>query len=266
MAEHDAQLQRAAAAWPQLQLDPTAFAAYLATHDAADRSGDALAELYLAHGCCQGDPTALALFDAHYLDAVPAALAHMRLAPDSVDEVRQVVRSKLLVAPAGERPKLDHYAGQGRLKGLIKVMAVREAISRLRRDAKVEPGGHDLLADLPSPDLDPELYVMKERYRVAFKRAFEETVSGLSSRDRNMLRLHLFGGLTVEQIGDIYGVHRATATRWMTKLRLDLLRGTRTLLQERIGASPDELESVMRLIESRLDASIERVLQQSDEG
>ena len=249
----------AATRWPGLDVTPSDVRQYAERCGVSAPSPEALAELVLASRCSAGDPTGLALFDAHYLDAVPAALAHMKLGPAQVDEIRQRVRTKLLVAEPERPPRLDDYAGQGRLRGLAKVIAVRMAISAIR---KVEGhAGEAPLERLADAAHDPELRYMKERYRAAFRVAFEQAVRALSSRQRNILRLQLDAGLTVEQIGEVYGVHRATATRWLTKIREQLMTNTRRGLGERVGASPSELDDVMELIQSRLDVSVRRMLE-----
>jgi RNA polymerase sigma-70 factor (ECF subfamily) len=221
-------------------------------------------EVDLALACSQGDAAALARFEASYLDTIPAALAHMQLSADMVDEVRQRVRHKLLVAEEGEPTKLEGYAGQGRLRGLIQIVAVRTAISMLRK-TKREVGGVDLTA-MPSPAGDPELRYLEKRYRGAFREAFEQAVRALTSRERNFLRLQVHAGLTVDQIGNMYGVHRATATRWLTKIRTQLLKDTRAHMGAALGASSEELDSVMNLIQSRLDVSVHRMLETVNEA
>jgi RNA polymerase sigma-70 factor (ECF subfamily) len=257
-------IETAARAWPDLRLSPEGFAAYLQARAEPPAGEAGLAELYLAFGCSQGDATALALFDARYLDVVPMALAHMHLSAHDVDEVRQLVRGKLLVAEPGQATKLDAYAGRGQLRGLIQVVAVRAAISLLRGDRRHRGGGGDL-GDLPSPAEDPELRFLKEQYREAFKRCFERALGELSSRDRNFLRLHHFGGLTVEQVGAVYGVHRATATRWLAKIREQLLGDTRRHLGETLSAPSGEIDGIMELIQSRLDVSVQRLLDSREE-
>lgn len=254
-------IDRARRAWPDVRLEEEAFRAYVEARalDAGDLEDDALGELYLACACGQGDETALRSFEARYLDVVPAALAHMKLSPEQVDEVRQLVRQKLLVAEPGRAPKLDDYVGQGKLRGLVQVVAVRTALSLLRKN---KPGRDDpdALADLPDGGHDPELSYMKEKYRGAFKRAFATAIGALSSRERNFLRLHHFGGLTVEQAGDVYGVHRATATRWLAKIRGQISSDTKKHLGAELDVSSAELESLVALVQSRLDVSLQRLL------
>ena len=251
----------AARAWPELSLDRDAFANYVAQRFEAPAELDdtALSELFITCACLRGDNTALTLFDARYLDGVPAALAHMKLGAEEVDEVRQLVRHKLLVAEAGDVPKLDTYAGRGKLRGLIQVVAVRTAISLLRKNKKHRLTS-DGLSELPDGGHDPELTYLKAKYRAAFKRAFAEALGELTSRERNFLRLHHFGGLSVEQVGDVYGVHRATATRWLAKIRASLMSATQQRLGEDLAIDRDELDSLMALIQSRLDVSVQRLL------
>lgn len=254
-------IERAGRAWPELTIDPDEFSAYATRCVEApdDLDDEALAELFLACGCSRGDAAALALLEAKYLDVVPAALAHMKLGPETIDEVRQLVRHKLLVAEPGKTPKLDTYAGRGKLRGLVQVVAVRTAISLLRK-SKGHRMTSDGLAELPDAGHDAELSYMKEKYRAAFKAAFASALTSLTSRERNFLRLHHFGGLTVEQVGEVYGVHRATATRWLAKIRESLMSVTREQLGADLGVDKSELDSVMALIQSRLDVSVERLL------
>jgi RNA polymerase sigma-70 factor (ECF subfamily) len=257
-------------AWPALDLRRADVVAYVAgglseAADVMDVDDATAAEMYLACGCSRGDATALAKFEAHYLSAVTGAVAHMKLSAALVDDVRQQVREKLLVSKDGARPKIDDYAAQGRLRGLVCVVAVRTAISALRKTKREVHLGDDDLAQLPTAERDPELAYMKEMYRAEFKTAFEQAVRALESRDRNLLRMHLLSGVTLEKLADMYGVHRATVVRWLAKVRKTLFTDTRKRMRARLEVSPTELDSLMRLIESRLDVSVQRMLHTIDE-
>lgn len=258
-------LAHARAAWPDIAVADSDFAAYVQSHpagplDAAGLGPDGAAELYLACACAAGDPRALVAFDRHYLGVVRAAVAHMKLPGTIEDDVRQAVRTKLLVPDGGDGgvPKLLRYAGRGRLRGLVQVMAVRSAISALRAAKREVPLGDDL-ARLAGTGADPALDSMKAGYRQVFERAFAAAVRGLDGRQRNLLRLHLLGGVTLEQLAQMYAVHRATIVRWLARARNQLLAGTRAEMQARLGIDRDELDSLMGLIQSRLDASVHRL-------
>ena len=65
---------------------------------------------------------------------------------------------------------------------------------------------------------------------------------------------------SIEQIGAIYRVHRATVARWIADARELLLHQTRELLSRRVRVSNDELESILWLIDSQMDVSLHRCL------
>jgi predicted DNA-binding protein (UPF0251 family) len=73
---------------------------------------------------------------------------------------------------------------------------------------------------------------MKRLYREAFRRAFHEALDMPEVRERNILRQHVLDGMTFEQMGRLYGVHRATVCRWMSAVHQKLLTGTRQKLTE----------------------------------
>ncbi len=82
----------------------------------------------------------------------------------------------------------------------------------------------------------------------------------LSPGERNLLRQHFSDGLTVDEIGALHGVHRATAARRVAKARSQLFAGTRRTLMDNLGLNRSELDSVMRMIESNVHVSVQRNL------
>jgi RNA polymerase sigma-70 factor (ECF subfamily) len=113
---------------------------------------------------------------------------------------------------------------------------------------------------LPEPGADPELQLLKRQHLAHFKAAFAEAVGTLDSSDRVVLRQHFVERLTIDQIGAVYHLHRATAARRLARAREALLAATRAALARRLGLAPVELESVLELIASRMEASVERLL------
>lgn len=223
---------------------------------------DGLDEVALVAGCAAQIREAESAVAERYLSAADEALGHMRLPGALAEDVRQKVWEKLLIAGDGEPSKLATYAGQGKLRGLVKVAAVRTALSELRKRGREQPmpeAGADIFEDA-ADTADPELAFVKRRYRAEFKAAFEEAVADLSDRERNLLRLHLLRGVTLAALAEIYGVHRATVTRWLASARERVLSSTRARLGARLDIGRSEIDSVMAWIGSRLDASVSRVL------
>ena len=257
-----AAVARGRAAWPELDLPDEVFGAYLREKLAAgaDLAELPAAELYLCCACARGDATALARFRARYFADLGPQLARMKLPPELVDEVVQILSEKFFVAPPGQPPKILALAGQGDLGGLVRVAAVRTALNLRRRDQRLEPDHDAAVLAAIAPEADPELAVMKAEYRVELARGIEEAVRALEHRDRNVLRLHLVHRLSIDEIGALYHVHRSTAARWLERIRAQLEQATRARLRARFGIADDEVNSVIRLVESRLDVSFQRLL------
>jgi RNA polymerase sigma-70 factor (ECF subfamily) len=247
----------AAAAWPGVVVAAedviAALAAKLAGDDPPALTAAGVLEIHLALGCARGDATAIAAFDRTYLEIVPAALAGMKLPAATVEDVRATVRDKLLL---GDAPRIVDYAGRGRLRGLVQVTATR-TIDRIRADEReVElPADHRLVA--PG---DVELSLIKAQYREAFLAGFTQAIAAMTRRDRNLMRLHFLGGVTLDQLAQMYGVHRATVVRWLAAARAQVLDATRAHIADSIGAPSDELDDMFALVHSRVELSLERLL------
>jgi RNA polymerase sigma-70 factor (ECF subfamily) len=250
----------AAATWPGVVVEPAqliaAFAPKLAADDPTPLTAAGASELYLALGCARGDEAALRAFDRAYLEVVPVALAGMKLAAATVEDVRAMVRDKLLLPDGDRAPRIIDYAGRGRLRGLIQVSATRTAIDRIRLEERE--------AELPARDLaatgNLELSLIKAQYRQAFSEGFTRAVASASRRDRNLLRLHFLGGVTLEQLAQMYGVHRATVVRWLAAARETVFGATRDHVAGAIGAPSEELDEMFALVRSRVELSVERLL------
>jgi RNA polymerase sigma-70 factor (ECF subfamily) len=245
---------------------PDAFLGFLATWlsnhwEASVRLEEvSLSELYLVSGCVAGESRALSAFEEAYLRELGRSLGQTGLGPADAEEVRQGVLEKLFLAEGGQAPRIVAYAGRGQIGGLIQVMAVRGAIDlRRRRGEPVHVQPEAAMESLPSPELDPELRLLKERYRAQFQRAFEVAVRSLSARERNLLRYQLVEGLNVDQIALVYQVHRATAARWAAAARERLAAGTRAGLQVALALPTSEMEGLMRWVPSEVDLSIRRL-------
>ena len=115
-----------------------------------------------------------------------------------------------------------------------------------------------MLDELSSTD-DPELDYLKKHYRAEFGAAFEAAVADLAPRARNHLR-HLFvERLTIDQLAALYGVHRSTAARRLATARDALLQATRKQLVDRLQVESGEVDSIMRLIDSHIELSVQRI-------
>ena len=230
------------------------FRSFLETHDALDQVHGA--DLCLAWACAHGDPRAIATFDATYASVLRVVHARARGDKPPFDELVQLLRAKLFVGPP---PRIGEYRGTGALAAWVRVVATRTLIEIARSTKRTDPLEESGVVPLAAPDDDPEMAYLKRRYTAELKEAFEMAARQLDAEERNVLRAHYVGGLGIDQIASLHGIHRATAARRLTSAREAVLRGTRQLLMQRLRLSRAELESMVRMVQSRMHVTVERV-------
>ncbi len=260
-----AQVAAARAGAPGLALSDEDFVAHLARRLPAEAGLDDLramraAELYLARACAAGEAAALQLFEARCFGEIDAAGARLRAPADALTEVKQMLRRILFVGEGGRAPAVDGFAGRGDLRGWVRVAAVRELQRLLARGNREVRAEDDTFLDLLASVEDPELGYVRERYRRELGEALGAAIAAATPRERALLRYNVLEGLNIEEIGKIYGVHRATIARWIAAARQGILERTRAELARRFGIAADDVDSIVRLVQSRLDVSMERVL------
>lgn len=219
----------------------------------AVRAGDIL----WVCGCLQGDATALAALETAVREEVAAAGAAVRVPDDALDSARQLLHSSLLVGES--EPGLSRYAGRGDLRGFLRIAAVR-ALIRVKGQHPREVGVNAELLEALAPAADPELERLKVAYRDDFAACFREALAGLPPRDRTLLRLNVIEKMSIDKLGALFGVHRATAARWLERVKAELGTRTEELLAERLGVDAAEVESIIRLVRSQVDVSLNRML------
>jgi RNA polymerase sigma-70 factor (ECF subfamily) len=257
----------ARAAHPSLPVDAPAFVAAIARHagEGADVP-DLLAhchagDLHLAAAVLAGAPGAVARLEEIFggvLDAIAHRYARLHY---SADDVRQIVVERLLVGDGERGPKLADYAGQGFLENWLRVTAVRICLDlEKRKDRPREgPASDETVLALPAA-ADLELDAIKREYREQVSSALHAAARALDAGDRHLLRQHLVGGMTIDQLAVVYGIHRATAARRVSRAREQLISATRASIIESLGLATGELDEVMELVASRIDLSLTALL------
>jgi RNA polymerase sigma-70 factor, ECF subfamily len=245
------------AEWPAIALDRERFGAHVASLDYSKYPGD----LYLAAACLAGNTGALDAFDREILEAARKAIGAIDSSHEFVDEALQRLRANLIV---GDDPRLAHYAGRGPLRAWVGIAAARTALMMRRsqkRAREVSMDDDDWTSSLASISTnDPELELLKRQYADAFQLALRDAVRALESRLRSVLRMSFVDALSIDEIGAVYAVHRATAARWIQRACDEVSAKTRTLLAERLALSGTELDRMTALVQSQLDVSLSQLL------
>ena len=252
--------------WPQLQLDGAGFGAFLAER-AVEGHGLAslhLEDLFLAWACLDEQRDAIAAFERFTRPLI--ALAVRRDARDT-DELIHQVHIKLLVAEAGRAPRLPDYTGVGPLKAFVMVMAMRcladaRRSEERRREEHVGDGWLEL-ASIAGSSTGPESRLQWAELEPHAARAVNEAMAALTVRQRTMLRLHYVEGISAEALGRMYGVHRATTTRWLVDARERVLELVQQQLRTSLELSTASLASLNQTLVGGLELSLPALVESS---
>lgn len=260
----------ATAAWPGVEVDPAVFGRGLALR--LDREAAIsktlpefpCAELFLILGCADGQAAAIKGLEARFITPLRPVVAQLGAAEDVIDDILSQVRARLLVGTSQADPRILQFRGQSSLYAWLKVIVVREALATLRKPKYGSEEDHELEALLASDD-DLEFAEARVRYREAFRVAFGQALRTLDPTQRTVLRHHLLDRLSIDEIGELKGVHRSTAARWLSKIRDELYRETRLRLLEQLELRSGDFDGVMQLVRSQLEFSVGRHLQSEPE-
>ncbi len=261
-----AQWAQAQESWPSLTLSQESYLALLGAVlekvDAPDKILRSLvsSDIYIVCACLEDLPGAHAAFESQYLSPLRGQLFKMGLDEQQIEDLVQTTRIKLFVAQHGAPAKIHDYVGRGRLGGLLQVMVTRAAIDLVRKSAR-ENADEDLLQALPTDDSNPEMAALRAQCTREFRSGFESALKSLGAKERTLLRLRYIDKLGVDEVSVLYKVHRTSCSRWYSTIREDLLQSTRANLQERLAVSGQRFESLVGMVETQFDYSMERLLQ-----
>jgi RNA polymerase sigma-70 factor, ECF subfamily len=264
----------AQAAWPDLDVGAEQLAGYLGERaDVARPPDQALAalasdDLYLACACARQVPTALAAFEAHHLAALDGVVGRIDPSPAFADELKQLLRVRLMVGSEDGFPTILQYRGQGSLRGWLGVVATRAALELKR-------GGEQRQVDLEEVVLQassdtPELRYLRGQHlhdvRQDTRLAVAEALAQLAPAERNLLRWHLVDNVSLRKIAVARGTYVVAVAREYAKIRAGILDRVRQKVQTRIGLSPAEADSLLAALASRISITLGRLLESQPAG
>jgi RNA polymerase sigma-70 factor, ECF subfamily len=260
---------RARTAWPAIHIPPERFAAELARRLGEDATIDRLAavraeDVYLAIACCDGDAPAITACVALLTREVEIAAQRTSATPAQGADVGANLRRILFVDEPPRYAALREFSGRGDLRGYLRVMATRDLVRAVAKGRREVTHDSDDLLERIVPAQDPELSVLRAQYREDVDAALRAAIASLDERGRALLRFHLVEKWTLEQVARAYDVHRATAARWLADVRRDLGERIRAELAKRLEIGVDEVDSIVRLVRSRVDVSLDRILGPAD--
>jgi RNA polymerase sigma-70 factor (ECF subfamily) len=249
----------AQAAHPDVHCEDERFAAGLGRRTLALDALDPAraADVWVVEAALAGDPAALNWFEKDALPQLIPALGKLRLDAAEREDTLQRLREELFVGRDGRRPKLNEYGGSGELRGWLRITLVRLGLKAIRGRRPMED---DAVLEQHAVDSDPELLLAKAEARELFRVAFSDALAKLAVKERLILKQHFVDGLTIDQLGTIHQVHRATAARHVQAARVQLVETLQRELMSAASISRGECDRVMAFVQSQLGATLKRRL------
>jgi len=240
--------------WPTIVLCQATFEAHctrvLGDEPSYDWTSHA-SDLYLCCACAAGDREANRILEREVLSPIGRLQFRKHKNRELLQETLQALRTKLLV---GSSAKIGAYAGRGALAAWLGVAAARMLVD-LQRAQKNHMTIHPNLDAVDVVDDDPGARLLRERFLPSFSQALRSAVAGASARDRHLLRQCLHG-TTIDQLGQAYSIHRATAARWLERARNRVFEVLRQQLMLRHGLSDEEFDGIARELCEHLEGAL----------
>ncbi|MDY6950906.1 MAG: sigma-70 family RNA polymerase sigma factor [Thermodesulfobacteriota bacterium] len=208
-----------------------------------------LEDLYLATACSLGDERAWKLFDQKYFSYIRNVAQSFVREPALAMEMAGDLYGDLYVREISAVPsksKIGGYNGSGSLFGWLRVVVFHKAVD-VFRDQKGVLSVEEMLEGGQEVKLSPaetaaragELMEGHENLAI-FRAVVCKEMKELSSREKAVLSFYYLEGLTGRELGQMYGVHEATASRWIKKAGNRLRRGIERRLKRKHGFSKEE--------------------------
>jgi len=245
--------------YPGIQLSPEAFQARVNEILASDMhpdGGETQAQLfsrihheglYLAMACADGDRVAWEHFADEYLPLVRRFAEQACGRTGESEDLSQEITTKLLSG----RKRLAGYNGRGSLAGWLRAAVSHAAVDRFRRINRQIPMGS--LDEMEAPAVpaaaekqDDE--ALDSRWGAVVSRIAGECLGRLEARDRLLLCLYYLRGVPLKDIGRHFGIHEATASRWLDRMRREIRKQVERELKRKHGMRSSEIQSLWRFV------------------
>ena len=223
-------------------------------------------DLYLVLACAAGDRIAWEYFADEYLPAMRALAAKACRSTQEGEDLAHELIAVLLGQAAGPdsaggsaaqgpplRGKLAGYDARASLIGWLRVVIAHAAIDRQRRRGK-ESSLDQMMSGPGAPPLsttreeDRAAESMDARWGPLLSRMLADAVGRLPARDRLLLALYYGQDVPLRLIGRQFGVHEATASRWLETARRNIRRQIERECRGKHGLSSREVQRLWHWI------------------
>jgi RNA polymerase sigma-70 factor len=206
-------------------------------------------ELCLAIACARGDESAWEDFVRDYKGFVEQYARQVafryRWSQTTADDLVETVWGDLYglrSAEEGRASKFAAYAGIGSLRGWLRAVLYQTAVDHYRRHRESVP-----LEDVENVvrERRRESGPLADRYAVAAREAVARALADLEPEQKVVLAYYYFDDMTLKQIGQLFGVHEATASRWIARAQTSIRKAVERILKKDFGFNAAQIEACL---------------------
>ena len=217
----------------------------------------AVADLVLVWAVIHGHAAALVEIDELIESLSRRAAGRAIEAP----ELAQRTRTRLLVAPKGKEPKLGTYDGRGKLKSWLWTAIKLELLQATRGMSQAPAEDVDELTHLAASDPSPEARARSGKDTKFVSNALREALEVIDAKERTLLRMRFVDGVSTEELGRMFQVHRTTAQRWIEAAQAKIMTAMRARLEADAKLAKGEVDSLVREVAQSISLRLSQVLQ-----
>jgi RNA polymerase sigma-70 factor len=205
-------------------------------------------DLFLAIACSCNDRIAWEYFSNDYQPMLRRFAKQVCGNADDGDDLSQEIIARML----NERTRLAGYGGRCSLAGWLRVVVSHAAVDHFRKSARnvsleeLQNDEGEMVPSFSNEIDDPE--VEDSKWAQVVSMIVSEAMSKLSASNRLMLALYYLNGVSLKAIGNQFGIHEATISRWMDRLRRDLRSDVERELKKKHGLRTNEIGAVFKKI------------------
>ncbi|MEW6208230.1 MAG: sigma-70 family RNA polymerase sigma factor [Acidobacteriota bacterium] len=226
-------------------------------------------DLCLALACAKGDDAAWEDFFRDYRSYLVNISRTMTQDAGAAEQLADSTFAELYglrETDSGRVSKFSFYSGRGSMRGWLRAVVFQLSADSHRQTSRFvqteEPEDMDRLVGLNEGEraLHTDPQYVRERYRGAVADALRRALSDLDPRERLLLAYYYYDEMTLREIGQLFNVHEATISRWLTKVQ----KRTRKLVEKSLardhGFKRREVSEAIELAAEEMNISVREYL------
>lgn len=231
-------------------------------------------DLCLATACARGDDTAWEDFFRDYRSYLVNIARTMTQDAGAAELLADSTFAELygLRESGGTRvSKFSFYSGRGSLRGWLRAVVFQLSADSHRQTSRFvqteEAEDMDRLAlaadNSPSTAGAGDMEFVRQRYRAGVSDGLRRAIGELEQRERLLLAYYYYDEMTLREIGQLFHVHEATISRWLTKVQKRIRKLVEKSLTRDHKFNRREVSEAIELAAEEMNANVREYLYSS---